>query len=107
MAYEVFLTDPVRNELRNSIAYISNDLSSPKAAKDLLDAFEKAIQMIGELPFAFPVHQVASQAAGEKVHFISVKRYMLFYFFDEVEQRVVCIAFLHGSQDIHNRIFQI
>lgn len=67
-----------KKDLRNIIRYISDDLKAPKAAIDLIDAFDKSILRLQHFPYSCKVYQPIESLETE-YRMLPVKNYMIFY----------------------------
>lgn len=67
-----------QKDLRNIIRYISDDLKAPKAAIDLIDAFDKSILRLQHFPYSYKVYQPIESLETE-YRMLPVKNYMVFY----------------------------
>lgn len=67
-----------RKDLTEITNYIARQLKSPRAALDLLDAFEKSISRLENFPYSHSVYQPKHNLENE-YRFVPVKNYMVFY----------------------------
>ncbi len=84
------------NDLLEALDYIAVTLDAPKAARDLLDEFDKTVRQIAEFPYACELYRTGRPMRDE-IRKAAVKSYVLYYavFQDRVEIR----RFLHGRRD--------
>ncbi|MBR4540257.1 MAG: type II toxin-antitoxin system RelE/ParE family toxin [Clostridia bacterium] len=84
------------SDLMEALDYIANTLDAPKAAGDLLNAFDEAVQRIAEYPYGYELYR-ANRPLKDEIRKVPVKNYVLYYavFQDRVEIR----RFMHMRQD--------
>ena len=90
-----------QKDLSDIISCFGDNLKAPKAARDLLDAFEKSIIRLQQFPYSCKVYQPIEPLEGE-YRMMSVKNHLIFYVVTEhaVEiQRVI-----YAKMDIENLI---
>lgn len=85
-----------QNDLLEAVDYLASVLDAPKAAADLLDEFDGAVQQIARFPYAHELHRT-DRPLRDEIRKVPVKNYVLYYavFSDYVEIR----RFLHGRRD--------
>lgn len=84
------------SDLMGALSYIADTLDAPKAARDLLEEFDRTIQRIAEFPYAHELYRT-DRPMQDEIRKVAVKNYVLYYavFQDRVEIR----RFLHGRRD--------
>lgn len=84
------------SDLLEALDYIANTLDAPKAARELLAAFDETVRRIAEFPYAHELYRT-DRPMQDEIRKVSVKGYVLYYavFQDRVELR----RFLHGRRD--------
>ena len=94
--YKITYLPLAESDLLEALDYIAHTLEAPKAASDLLSAFEDAVQRIAEFPYAFELYRT-DRPMKDEIRKVPVKNYVLYYavFQDRVEIR----RFLHGRRD--------
>ena len=94
--YKITYLPLAESDLLEALDYIAHTLEAPKAASDLLSAFEDAVQRIAEFPYAFELYRT-DRPMKDEIRKVPVKNYVLYYavFRDRVEIR----RFLHGRRD--------
>ena len=94
--YKITYLPLAESDLLEALDYIAHTLEAPKAASDLLSAFEDAVQRIAEFPYAFELYRT-DRPMKDEIRKAPVKNYVLYYavFRDRVEIR----RFLHGRRD--------
>ncbi len=94
-----------REDLKNAVLYISDELLNPQAAADLIDAAEKAI--LERIPTAEAFEQYHSRNDHKYPYYrIYVKNYIIFYVvIPEADKKVIEIRrFLYGKTNWHSKI---
>ena len=84
------------SDLLEALDYIAHTLDASKAARELLDEFDKTVQRIAEFPYACEMYRT-DRPMHDEIRKVPVKNYVLYYavFRDRVEIR----RFLHGRRD--------
>lgn len=84
------------SDLLETLDYIAYTLDAPKAARDLLDEFDKTVNRIAEFPYAFELYRT-DRPMKDEIRKVPVKNYVLYYavYQDHVEIR----RFLYGKRD--------
>ena len=84
------------SDLLEALEYITHKLESPKAARDLLNEFDKTVQQIALFPYACELYHT-DRPMKDEIRKVPVKNYVLYYavFQDRVEIR----RFLHSRRD--------
>ena len=99
MAYSVVISEPAERDLDRSVGYIAEALCAPRAARDLLDEFERLLGVLSDNPSLFGVDFRVSEAVGAQVRHCMARGYEVFYQVSETSGCVLVLAFLHGSRD--------
>lgn len=88
-------------DLRNIADYITSTLKAPKAAMDLLDAFDESISRLEQFPFSCKVYPPSKELENE-YRILPVKNYLVFYV---VKEQVVEIhRILFAKMDITKQL---
>ena len=99
--YEVNITEPAENDLRDIAKYISSQFSAPTTALNMIQAIKAAIAKLETLAFAYPlVRDDRLAALGYRL--LSVKNYIVFYIVHEKERAVDVDRILYGRRDWRN-----
>ena len=104
MPYRVQIAASAERDLDQSIRYIAEVLSAPRAAGALLDEYERALVILADNPSLYGVDFAVSEAVGLCIRHFMVKGYEVFYCVDDDNATVAVIAFLHGSRDVESII---
>ncbi len=85
--YEIVYLPIAKQDITDIILYISDQLNAPKAAMDLLNAFDHSISLLSEFPYAHKIYRPL-RALEEEYHMLPVKNYAVFYIVREQEKVV-------------------
>lgn len=82
-----------REDLSNVALYIADTLKAPKAALDLLESIERAIERLGRFPYSCKVYK-PEHVLNDEYRMLIVKNYAIFYVAteDTVEIRRIIYA---------------
>lgn len=83
--YEIRYLPLAREDLADIITYIADHLKAPKAAMDLLNAFDESISRLEQFPYLCKVYQPIKELENE-YRLLPVKNYAVFYV---VKEKVV------------------
>ena len=75
--YELVYLPVAKSDIENIIFYISEKLSSPKTALNLLDAFEQVANALKLFPYAHEVYKFSKPLINE-YRYVTVKNYIIF-----------------------------
>jgi toxin ParE1/3/4 len=76
--YEIRYLPLARKDLTDIAFYIADYLKAPKAAMDLLDALDKSISRLGQIPYSCKVYRPI-KALETEYRLLPVKNYAVFY----------------------------
>ena len=74
--YELVYLPVAKSDIENIILYISEKLSSPKTALNLLDAFEQAANALKVFPYAHEIYKFSKPLLKE-YRYVAVKNYII------------------------------
>ena len=96
--YQIVITKPAENDMKEAAKYIADQLLNPAAVKRLLDDAERVIYSLSEMPQR---HALASDDALSRsgIRFVPVNNYLVFYVVREEKKTVVIQRFLYGKRD--------
>ena len=97
--YDFKLTPMANADMEEATQYISENLHNPKAALDLLDAIDEAIEQICIFPYAQPDCTCFLITNTEFRH-IQVKNYTLVYRIKEDNQLLHVLYFRYAKMDL-------
>lgn len=106
MAYDVVLSKRAEARLDCSIAYITDVLCSPAAARRLIDSFDLALDSLKTNPSFFVVDKQTSEDLGRIVYRNKLGKYRLLFCIDEAKQQVLVFSFVHELQDAREFVRQ-
>ena len=94
--HEIRYLPLAEKDLLEALDYLSNKLSAPKAAENLLKEFDEAIQIIAQNPYSHELYWT-DRPMRDEIRKVPVGNFVLYYavFQDYVEIR----RFLHGRMD--------
>ena len=94
--YKVRYLPLAEADVLEAVSYIADTLDAPKAAADLLEALDEAVEQIAVFPYAYPLYRT-TRPMKDELRMAVVKNYVLYYSVNEdsVELR----RFLHGRRD--------
>ena len=99
--YEVFITEPAENDLRDIAKYISSQLYAPTTSLNMIQSIKAAIAKLETMALAYPlVRDDRLAALGYRL--LSVKNYIVFYIVNEKEKAVDVDRILYSRRDWRN-----
>ena len=97
-AYEVNLTEPAENDLRDIVRYIAAQLNAPTTALNMLQTIREAIAKLEITALVHPfVRDDRLAALGYRP--LVIKNYIAFYIVNEKEKTVDVDRILYGRRD--------
>ncbi|SHK12160.1 addiction module toxin, RelE/StbE family [Anaerobranca californiensis DSM 14826] len=78
MNYEIRYLPLASKDLYNIVSYIVDELKAPKAAMDLIDAFDTSISKLAQFPCSCRVYY-PEKALENEYRVLPVKNYLVFY----------------------------
>ena len=96
MACDVLWTEHARQDVERAIRYIAIKLASPKAASELLDAIDGALEEISAFPEACRISS-RPELSSRGLRVKRVKRYLVLYSYDG--DTVIISRVFHSLQD--------
>ena len=98
MMYSIHMTNRAQRDIDEAADYIEFSLRNPKASDALLDAVEREISSLSNMPERYPV--ISDGFLGSLgIRFVQVKNCLAFYRIDEKQSKVYIIRFLYGKRD--------
>lgn len=95
--YKVLIAEPCKNDLKNVIDYISNELKNPSAAMDLLNSFEKEISSLSDMPGRYSLVN-DDYLSSKGIRAVKIKNYLAFYKVNKNLKTVTVVRFLYGKR---------
>lgn len=101
--YEIVYLPIARQDIEEIILHITDRLKAPKAAMDLMDAFDHSISLLQEFPYAHRVYRPIKPLV-EEYRLLPVKNYDVFYLVREPENLVEIHRVLYAKIDLIQRL---
>lgn len=96
--YEVKITRQAQNQMDEIIEYISQKLSAPNAANNLIEKMEKSIVSLTEFPERYQlIEEEPWRTKG--VRKIVVNNFLVYYWIDIEEMKVQVIAVIYAKRN--------
>lgn len=95
---------PLANrDIADAVNYIADELFAPKAALDLLDAFDMSISRLKDFPYSCRVYQPVKPLEQE-YRIMPVKNYTVFYTVDEQKKLVEITRVIYTKRYFENQL---
>ena len=104
MGYSVRVTPSAHESVMSSIGYIADVCAAPRAAMNLLDSYEVALQSLRRNPGFSPLSTVATDLLGRRIYRKGLGNYCLYFYINEAQREVVIFSFLYKRQDAIARL---
>ena len=99
--YEVNVTEPAENDLKEVAKYISSQLNAPTTALNMIHTIKTAIAELETMALAYSlVRDDRLAALGYRL--LPVSNYIVFYIVNEKERAVDVDRILYGRRDWRN-----
>ena len=96
--YEVDVSGPAENDLRDIVKYISSELSSPITAIKMMETIEEALAKLSVMPHSHPkVRDERLSKMGYRM--LITKNYIAFFTVNENKKVVDIERILYGRRD--------
>ena len=102
--YNFHLTPLAEQDMETALAYITETLCNRKAAIDLLDKIEHAIETIREFPYS-AADCKSFLVTNDTIRHILVDNYVLIYEINEDEKNINILRFRYTRMDLSKLIF--
>ncbi len=102
--YKSIILPQAGQDIDETLNYISNELCSPQAAKNLFSEILKAVEQISSFPYAMPEIKNKEISKNGEYRWTSVKNFLLVYKIVEEDKEIRIMAFLYGKSDIITRL---
>ena len=96
--YQLEYLPIARQDMLEIVKYISHELFNPSAAEKLAIEMIEAAESLSEFPYSKPVH-VTIKPLKQEYRRLVVKNYVMFYWVDEVEKRIVIARVIYIRRD--------
>lgn len=97
--YKIVYLPIAKQDIIDIVLYISDQLNAPKAAMDLLDAFDHSISLLSEFPYAHKIYRPL-RALAEEYRMLPVNNYAVFYLVREQEEVVEIHRVINARMDL-------
>ena len=98
MKYAVHITERAQRDISEAVGYIELSLKNPQAADALLDAVERELSGLANMPERYPA-VTDDFLASLGFRLVRIKNYLAFYRIDESQAKVYVVRFLYGRRD--------
>lgn len=99
--YSYRITPLAEEDIDGVLAYIANNLCNTKAAKDLLNKIDSAIDNICNFPYSF-ADCSCYLIADDKIRHIPVDNYVLIYEITEYDKEIRILRFRYAKMNLRN-----
>lgn len=96
--YSVVYLPGAKRQLTDAVVYIAEQLASPDAAENLVNAVDEAARSLAEMPYRYPIYPTL-YAMKNEIRYVPVMNYLLFYTVREERKTVEVWRFLHQRQN--------
>ena len=97
--YQLRFTKEANSDLTGIFDYITNNLSAPVAAVELIDKLEKSCRLLTQFPFAGAIPR-DNILAKKGYRIITVDNFIIFYLVDTIDVKIMRV--LYGKMDYSN-----
>ena len=99
--YKIIFTNDAITEMKSIFDYISKELYTPNAAKNLMLKIDESIENLKSMPNAYRIIKRYDEL-NLVYRKIIVKKYSIIYTINETEKKVYIIHLYHSKQDYLN-----
>ncbi|SEA01037.1 toxin ParE1/3/4 [Lachnospiraceae bacterium NK3A20] len=100
---KIIYTFKARQDLQNIYEYIAYTLLVPKTARRMTDTIMKEARTLDSMPEKNPLYK-EEPWHSQGVHFLPVKKYLIFYTIDHDIDTVSISRIMYGGRDIRNQL---
>lgn len=101
MSYNVQISEPAKNDLKETLLYIANILKAPQAAENLYSPANEVFNSLSEFPKRNSL--IDRRLLGlSNIRYALVKNYIAFYTVDDNSNTVTIIRFLYNRREWKN-----
>ena len=97
--YKFAFTPLAEQDIDSVLEYISENLNNVKAANDMLDKIEKAIDNACVLPYGFPDCKIYF-IADDKTRHVNIDNYAMIYEIDEEKKQINILRFRYAKMNL-------
>jgi len=98
MTYQVIISDVAEMDIVDTGLYISEELSAPDAADNLLDEIDQQILSLEQMPKRFALVS-DERLAQQGIRLIPVRNYLILYFVEDYSKTVTIARVLYGKRN--------
>jgi plasmid stabilization system protein ParE len=102
--YVVQVTNQAHLEIAETLGYIAETLSAPKAALLLWENIQKAYKALAGNPYLYSMSDY-QELADKEIRRAIIDRYLLFYTVDDSLKTVFILHFVFGGRDYLSTVF--
>lgn len=99
--YNILITKPAENDLREIGEYIANELREPFIAQNTVVSIAAAIEKLEKIPLRNAL-VLDEELAHKGFRKLLVDNYIIFYLVSEIHETVTIIRILYGKRDWKN-----
>lgn len=97
--YKFAFTPLAEQDIDSVLDYISENLKNKKAAVDMLDKVENAIENACVLPYGFPDCEIYF-IADDKIRHVTIDNYVMIYGVDEENKQINILRFRYAKMNL-------
>jgi len=99
--YDVYLTEPAEDDLRDIAKYISSQLNAPTTALNMIRTIKDAVTKLETMAPVYPLVR-DDRLAAFGYRFLRVKNYLIFFIVNEKGKTVDVDRILYARRDWRN-----
>ena len=104
--YKCLITPQAVEDIDEALAYITNDLNNPLAAKKLFEKITETVERIALFPSSMPKVKNDAITLGRDYRRAEVDNFVLIYKIEESVQQVRIMAAHYGPSDVISRLME-
>lgn len=97
--YTFAFTPLAEQDIDSVLEYISENLNNVKAANDMLDKIEKAIDNACVLPYGFPDCKIYF-IVDDTIRHVTIDNYVMIYGIDDENKRINILRFRYAKMNL-------
>lgn len=102
--YKCLITPQAIEDIDETLAYITNELENPDAAKKLFEELEKTFERIALFPYSMAKIRNDDITLGKEYRRAEVNNFVLIYKVTEEPRQVRVMAAFYGPSDVIRRL---
>ncbi|TYQ15328.1 UNVERIFIED_CONTAM: plasmid stabilization system protein ParE [Acetivibrio alkalicellulosi] len=102
-AYKINYLPVAKEDITDIIIYISEHLSAPRAAMDLMESLDESISLLQDFPYAYKLFR-GIRPLEEEYRLLPVKNHAVFYVVREHEKIVEIHRVIYSMMDLNKII---